>query len=106
MGFFTKGAVTAQTFGDALGGAIPTGGNTDPALPEAGAPQVVAGLADGVRPGAIEQHVYAAGRAHADRVPALIGDAHTGLIQRHRHQLLSILLVPGGQQAVAQHRSP
>jgi len=97
-------AVLTQHLGDLPRRSVPARGDADPALPETRTIQVIAGFANGLGLGVVEKHFNAAGGTHADRLPALIGDGHARLIQRHRDQLLAILGIPRGEQRMAEHR--
>lgn len=102
--FFALCAVLAQRLGKLPRGTVPARGNADPALPEAWPLQVVARTADGLTLGVFEHDFDAAGGTHAHGVPALIGNAHPGLIKGHGHQLLLIVAVPRREQGMAEHR--
>ncbi|MNN67723.1 hypothetical protein D3C81_1833760 [compost metagenome] len=65
--------------------------------------QIVAGIANGLRFGTVEQHLDAASSRHAHRLPALLGDGDARLVEGDGDQLLLIVAIPGGEQGVAEH---
>ncbi|MNI53365.1 hypothetical protein D3C73_1081920 [compost metagenome] len=95
-----------QVLRKALGRTVPASGDTDSALPETRATQVIAGVTDGLADGAVEQHFYAARGRHAHGLPSLIGEGDARLVQCNGDQLLAVLFIPGCHQPMAQDRRP
>ncbi|WP_374221442.1 hypothetical protein [Variovorax sp. E3] len=85
---------------DAQRATEPARGNARPALPETGAPHVVAGLADPHGARVVEAHIDARARGHADGVPAFAGHAHAGLVHRHGREARLAFGVPAADDRV------